>query len=161
MKKFLYIICIFIFCSAFTFGDKYSFENAILAQQYVENHRQNFAIVYNILNLEDDQILKTDEMMSKYDPKYDELSNKIIKETKKYEILKRNKIPQKETCTQKHIIKNLYSELNTVMKNETSEFMNVLNRKQRAKYHQIQHLEKHNYKQDLHPKKYMQKPYNF
>ena len=100
-------------------------------------------------------------MMSKYDPKYNDLTKQIYTETKKLEILKKNKLPLKEISAQKHILKKLYSELNSTVKKETSEFMSVLNRRQRAKYRLIQHLERHNYKQERHQPKYLQKPYNF
>ena len=161
LKEILYLILVFVFCSAFSISGKYDIDNAILTEQYLTNHRQNIAIVHNILNLEDEQIFKTDEMMSKYDSKYNDLTKQIYTETKKLEILKKNKLPLKEISAQKHILKKLYSELNSTVKKETSEFMSVLNRRQRAKYRLIQHLERHNYKQERHQPKYLQKPYNF
>ena len=104
LKEILYLILVFVFCSAFSISGKYDIDNAILTEQYLTNHRQNIAIVHNILNLEDEQIFKTDEMMSKYDPKYNDLTKQIYTETKKLEILKKNKLPLKEISAQKHIL---------------------------------------------------------
>ena len=143
LKEILYLILVFVFCSAFSISGKYNIDNAILTEQYLTNHRQNIAIVHNILNLGDEQ------------------TKQIYTETKKLEILKKNKLPLKEISAQKHILKKLYSELNSTVKKETSEFMSVLNRRQRAKYRLIQHLERHNFKLERHEPKYLQKPYNF
>lgn len=160
-RIFLIFVLILFFQQVAISKSKYSVSNAMYTKSYITYVRQGIAILHNVLNLSDEQIIKTIDIMAKYDTDIDKLSNKIIDKCKALEILQKNNASYFETGSLKREIRSLNSDLHKLLSSEIDDFIDILDRKQRQKYHLIMHLNNYDCKRDRKEKKYMQKLYNF
>lgn len=115
----------------------------------VEHHR---AVVYNTLNLTDEQIKTREEILKENTPIYEEKFERFIQETQRLKSLKAANAGEREINKQRHVVMNIKKDIDKTLDKENKTFRKCLTSEQRAKYDMITKLERHDFKRNLHRK---------
>ncbi len=123
-------------------------------QNYVINRQSNRAVIYNALNLTDEQRIKYKQITEKDDAYYKKYFDELVCQTFELKALKEAKAPIGETYEQKRIVKKITRDIKKISRQEDRELKKILTRKQISKYSMIKKLERHDLKKEYHPKDY-------
>jgi len=132
----------------------YSKQWACCFVQTLESHIYYRAVIYNALNLSDEQSELFINSIRENRIDYKQISDELIAEAEKLDALKSNKSSLSLQLRQKRKIKNILKELNNRIKREDKLLIKSLTRSQRAKYKLISHLEKRDIKKECRKKDY-------
>ena len=105
--------------------------------EYIHAVINDKSVIYNSLNLTEEQRAQYEQITKKYTPQYSQKIKEIITENSKQN-------------PNKNITKKIEKEIHIISQNEDKELKTILNRLQRAKYRQIKHLENHDLKKEKH-----------
>ncbi len=133
---------------------EYSPKMALKTREFVMYKQKYYALYFNALSLDYKQSIEFEKNLKNYDKMYNDITDKLIKETKKYELMKENHLPILEISEQKKIINSLYKDLKKISKTETKSLKTILNKEQLQRYKLLNHLESHDIKKSLHEKDY-------
>jgi len=129
-------------------------QEALLYKQHVLRLQKNRAVVYNALDLTDEQVKNIEECSDTNTAMYETKFNELIKESY---TLKALTLADAESCEinqQKKIVKNIKQDIDKLFRNEDKTFKKCLTREQRSKYAMIKKLERKDYKSAKHEKDY-------
>ncbi len=161
MKKniLLLFLCLFFICPnvfaacQITQKAQCSCECVKLYKKYVMYIQRNRAIVYNALNLTDEQIKAREEILAENEPLFNEKFDELEKEYARLSALKKSQTDEFDICRQKHIIKKIQKQIECLTDKENKAFCKCLTREQRSKYKKIEKLAYRDYKNDCKKKK--------
>ncbi len=129
-------------------------QDALLYKQHIMRIQKNRALVYNALDLSDEQVKSIEECAVKYTPVYETKFNELIKESYTLKALIAANMESGEIKQQKKIVKNIRKDIENIFKEEDKAFKKCLTREQRSKYSMIKKLERKDFKEAKHPKDY-------
>lgn len=153
MKK-IFIIIFIIFItnsSALALNNIYSDEYVQKFQNFLIIKERFNAIYYNALQMTPEQIEEYKNITECNDFSK-ELSDKIMREIRKYNTMKECNLPYSELKNQRQLINKLYRQIKIVLNKEDRQLKKILTREQRWTYNTIKHLERNDIKK--HPKNY-------
>lgn len=160
IKNILFAIFYFIIaaecahCAILPVGWEYSPKDAEIIRNFITNKQYFNALYSNILGLDKKQREEFEKITTGYNKIYKEYTDKLIKETKKYRIMKENNLPLQDRESQKKEIKRIYLILKKNSRQEMKSLKHILNKTQLNKYRLIKHLETHDIKKESHAKNY-------
>lgn len=121
-------------------------------KSYINKIKRERATVYNALNLTDEQIKSTEELVKENTSVYEEKFDRLMKESFRLKALKEANATRKEISKQEKTVHNIKNEIEDTLEKETKEFKKCLTREQRSKYSMIRKLERKDYKESFHKK---------
>ena len=139
---------------------KYSFDvpqNVKRYQHFVNKVKRERAVVYNALNLSDEQIKERELILKENTPVYEEKFEKLMKESFRLKALKEADASSKEISRQEKVVNSIKKDIEKLLDKENKAFKKCLTREQRSKYSMIQKLERKDYKEACHKKDYYKK----
>lgn len=156
MKKYILLVflCLFFICpNVFAScrilqGTQCSCECAKQYKNYVMYTQRNRALVYNALNLTDEQIKMREEILKENEPMFNEKFDELEKEYARLNAFKKSQTGEIDICKQKIAIQKIKNEIEFLIKKENKEFRKCLTREQRSKYSRIEKLVCRDYKRD-------------
>lgn len=163
VKKLLFKILIIIIlanqsCDAKSFFnysvDLYSKQWACCFEKTLESHIYYRAVIYNALNMDDEQKEIFTNSIRQNSILYKDIVQKIISECENLDDLKKNKASFQEIRTQKRKIKKQINLLNKTIMKEDKYLYNHLTKAQRSKYKLISRLEHRDIIKDCRKKDY-------
>ncbi len=155
MKIFFIIlsICFFVLLRGEVFANCCA-EDALKFKQYIMEIQSERAVVYNALNLSDEQIEYKEYLRSETSDILCMLLNKLIQEDIRLQALKSSNAPYFEVLAQKKVVRKIKKDIKKIVDCENKKFRKCLNHNQRSKLSMIKHLEYHDYKKQSHMKDY-------
>lgn len=129
-------------------------KEAVRYKNYIKQLQQDRAVVYNALNLTDEQIQLREELIQEYSPYYDQKLDELLKESFRLQALECANADRSEINCHKKNIKNIKKDIEKCVKQENKKFKKSLTSLQRSKYNLIKHLENKDYKREKHSKDY-------
>lgn len=129
-------------------------QQSIKYTEFIKKVQNERAVVYNALNLTDEQIKVREELFQKNNPCYEKKFEELIKESYKLKALKCANASECDILKQKKVVKGLKKGINNLSRKEDREFRKILSHDQRAKYSMIKKLERKEYKAAAHQKDY-------
>lgn len=122
--------------------------------EYIRRLQYERAVVYNALNLSDEQIQIYEDMIATQAPYYERAFKELLKEDAKLKALKTSKAGECEVLKQRRVVKKLKNNLEKQFDRNTKSFKKCLNSQQRAKYSMIKKLQHDDIKKAAHKKDY-------
>lgn len=162
----LLLICILgLFCitqvqaieiqtSCYTKSEIEAPQDALRYKQHVNNLHAKRAVIYNALDLSDEQIATREAIIKENSQIYEAKFNELIKESYTLKSLKVANADTSIINQQKKVVKNLKKEIDELIKTEDKEFKKSLTREQRSKFSMIAKLERNDFKAISHQKDY-------
>ena len=129
-------------------------ESVMSYGEYIEKLQKERAIIYNALNLSDEQIQIYEDMMSESVPCYENRFNNLMKECYKLKAMQDANANECDILRQRRVVKNLKNNLEKSFNKDTNTFKKCLNSQQRAKYSMIKKLAHDDIKKASHKKDY-------
>ena len=129
-------------------------KEALLYKQHIMHLQRERAVVYNALDLTDEQIKTKEDCAALNAQIYETKFNELIKESYTLKALTLANVDSCEINQQKKIVKNLRQEIDKIFREEDKTFKKCLTREQRSKYSMIKKLERKDYKASKHSKDY-------
>lgn len=129
-------------------------QEALRYKKYVKQLQEERAVIYNALNLSDEQIQKREELIKQNASFYEEKFQSLMKESFKLRALKSANVAEPEIIRQRRIVNNIKAEISKMLENEDKCFKKSLNRQQRSKYSLINKLGRDDFKRQKHQKDY-------
>ncbi len=126
-------------------------------REYIDWIQAERAIVYNALNLSDEQIEIYEQMMKESVPCYENEYNKLLKECYKLKAMQTAKANECDILRQKRVVQRLKNSLEKSFEKSTKSFRKCLTMQQRAKYSMIKKLAHDDVKKASHKKDYYKK----
>ncbi len=123
-------------------------------KEYIDWLQAERAIVYNALNLSDEQIQIYEQMMSESVPCFEQDYNKLVKECHKLNAMQTAKAGECDILRQKRVVQKLKNSLEKSFDKSTKPFRKCLTMQQRAKYGMIKKLAHDDVKKASHKKDY-------
>lgn len=117
----------------------------------INNERE---VIYNALNLTDEQVEFRENMLQEDAPIYEQKFDVFMKESFKLKALEEANASESEILEQKRVVKKSKKDIEKFFKKENKKFKKCLTSLQRAKFREIQHLEKHDFKKEAKQKDY-------
>ena len=169
MVKKIFSVLIFLFLGVnITFGSGGSMEASIVKcnrctcpesslkgyKDYIDRLQVERAIIYNALNLSDEQIQIYEQMMSESVPCFEQDYNKLVKECHKLNAMQTAKAGECDILRQKRVVQKLKNSLEKSFDKSTKPFRKCLTMQQRAKYGMIKKLAHDDVKKASHKKDY-------
>ena len=99
-------------------------------------------LVYNALNLSEEQSAQKEKLFLENNAFYDEEFDKLLAECYTLKAMKEANCPEKDIKAQTKIVNSIKKNIDNRLKAEDKEFKKVLDRNQRTKYSLIKHLER-------------------
>lgn len=155
-KILLIIICIILVCPK-VFAQGCALECPEIAKKYkiymnrIQNER---AVIYNALNLCDEQIKKREELICKNNPRYEKKFEELIRESYKIKALKCANACEADILKQKRKVNKIKKEIQSIVNEENKVFKKCLTGEQRTKFVMIKKLERNDLKKAAHKKDY-------
>ena len=129
-------------------------EDVMLYKKYIYKIQHNREVVYNALNLSDEQIRARENLTLESSKMYDEKFHTMLKESLKLKTLKTANASNKEIHAQEKIVKHIKKDIDKTLKFEDKSFKKILTHDQKSKYSMIRKLERRDYKASKNPKDY-------
>lgn len=129
-------------------------QEALRYKKYVKQLQEERAVIYNALNLSDEQIQKREELIKQNASFYEEKFQSLMKESFKLRALKSANVAEPEIIRQRRIVNNIKAEISKMLEDEDKCFKKSLNRQQRSKYSLINKLEQNDFRRQKHQKDY-------
>ena len=129
-------------------------QDAFRYKQHINNLHAKRAVIYNALDLSDEQIAVREAIVKENSGIYEEKFNELIKESYTLKALKVTNADSTTISRQKKVVKNIKNDIDNLLKCEDKEFKKSLTREQRSKYSMIAKLERRDYKAVSHQKDY-------
>ena len=129
-------------------------QEALLYKKHILRIQKDRALVYNALDLSDEQVKSIEECALQYNPLYEAKFNELIKESYTLKALTVANAESAEIKTQKKVVKNIKKDIDKLFKEEDKSFKKCLTREQRSKYSMIKKLERKDFKDSIHQKDY-------
>ena len=129
-------------------------QEALRYKKYVKQLQEERAVIYNALNLSDEQIQKREELIKQNALFYEEKFQSLMKESFKLRALKSANVAEPEIIRQRRIVNNIKAEISKMLEDEDKCFKKSLNRQQRSKYSLINKLEQNDFRRQKHQKDY-------
>lgn len=129
-------------------------QDALRYKKLITQFQQKRSLVYNALNLSDEQVLAREELFNNHAPLYEEKFNELIKESYTLKALSLANAGKCEINNQKKVVKNIKEDIDKLIKEEDKNFKKCMTREQRSKYAMIRKLERNDYKAASHQKDY-------
>lgn len=123
-------------------------------KKQIFHKQQERALIYNALNLTDEQIEYCENLTAENQPIFEEKFNTFVKENYKLKSLEVANACSSDLKAQKKIVKNIKKDIDDTLKKENNDFKKCLTSLQKSKYKQIKKLEKHNLRRAMHQKDY-------
>lgn len=123
-------------------------------KEYIDKLQKERAVIYNALNLSDEQVQIYEDMISENAPCYESRFNNLMKECYKLRAMQEAKANECDILRQKRVVKNLKNNLEKSFNKDTKSFKKCLNSQQRAKYSMIKKLAHDDIKKASHKKDY-------
>ena len=123
-------------------------------KQYIKKIQSERAIVYNALNLTDEQLKVREDMFKENSCLYDEKFKNLMDESYKLKALKCANACEFEIAKQRKIVKNIKKDINKLIKKENKIFEKCLTGEQKAKYSMIKKLERKDFRKVCKEKDY-------
>lgn len=135
-------------------ADIYAPQEALRYKKYIKQLQEERAVIYNALNLSDEQIQKREELIKQNASFYEEKFQSLMKESFKLKALKSANVAEPEIIRQRRIVNNIKAEISKMLEDEDKCFKKSLNRQQRSKYSLINKLEQNDFRRQKHQKDY-------
>lgn len=129
-------------------------QDALMYKQHMLRLQRERAVVYNALDLTDEQIKTKEDCTALNAQVYETKFNELIKESYTLKALTLANLDSSEINQQKKTVKNLKREIDKIFTEEDKTFKKCLTREQRSKYSMIKKLERKDYKASKHQKDY-------
>lgn len=129
-------------------------KEAVRYKNYIKQLQQDRAVVYNALNLTDDQIKLREDLIKEYSPYYDQKLDELLKESFRVQALECADADRSEINCHKKNIKNIKKDIERCIKQENKTFTKSLTSLQRSKYKLIKKLEKNDFDEEARRKDY-------
>ena len=155
-KKWIYILFLLFLEPVFAL-EPYSPEWVMYFQNYVVNRQANQSVIFNALNLSDEQRKQFLKITKQDDIIYKKEFENLLKESYQLENLQTKKVFYGDILKQKKNIKLYVKQIRKIAKQEDKELRKILTREQRSKYSMIKKLERHDLKQEIHSFDYYKK----
>ena len=156
-KNITIVFIIFFIIQTAYCAEPYSPEWVMYFQNYVVNRQANESVIFNALNLSDEQRVEFLKIINRDDVYYKNIFDELLKESYKLQSLHEAGAGYGEIVSQKNILKSYGREIKKIARQENRDLKHILTRSQRAKYSMIKKLERHDLKTDLHAPDYFKK----
>lgn len=129
-------------------------QEAMRYKKFVEYVQQERAVIYNALNLTEEQVQFREFLLLQNNPLYKEKLNEFVKQSYKLQALKKIDACEFEIFKQKRVVQKIRNEIEKLLNEENKCFKKVLNHEQNSKYSMIRKLERRDFRRALHQKDY-------
>lgn len=155
MLKKILLVLLFVYCtSQSAFAECCCPPQCMDYKQYIRKIQSERAIVYNALNLTDEQLKLRENMFKENSCLYDEKFKNLMHESYKLKALQCANATEYEIVKQKNTVKNVKKDINKLLKKENKIFEKCLTGEQKAKYSMIKKLERKDFKKVCKEKDY-------
>lgn len=130
-------------------------ENLVVGYgEYIHRLEHDRSVVYNALNLSDEQIQIYEDMIASQIPCYEEKFNQLVQENYKLRAMQIAKSNEYDIIKQQMVVNKIRKELEKTFDKDTKSFKKCLTSDQRAKYSMIKKLQHDDVKKASHKKDY-------
>lgn len=129
-------------------------QEAMRYKKFVEYVQQERAVIYNALNLDEEQVQFKEFLLLQNNPIYEEKLKEFVKQSYKLQALEKVDACEFEIFKQKRIVQKIRNDIEKLLNDENKCFKKVLNHEQRSKYSMIRKLERRDFRRALHQKDY-------
>ena len=155
MLKKILLFLIFVYCtSQSAFAECCCPPHCMDYKQYIKKIQSERAVVYNALNLTDEQLKVREDIFKENSCLYDEKFKNLMVESYKLKALKCAHAGEYEISKQKKVVKNIKKDINKLIKKENKIFEKCLTGEQKAKYSMIKKLERKDFRKVCKEKDY-------
>lgn len=129
-------------------------KEALEYKRFINKMQNESAVIYNALNLTDEQVQIREDLIKEDTPIYEQKFEVLMKESFKLKALEEANASETEIVKQKRIVNKAKKDIEKFFNKENRKFQKSLTSLQRAKFREIQHLEKHDFKKEARQKDY-------